>query len=467
MREHLIAVIPGIGGSILAPPGKPESPVWSLTRGDLALIRHPERLSLAESPLLHPIGLITSARPLPFWTAVPGYEGLLRRLGAPHPTVLAVPYDFRLSVAAAAEHSDTMVRQRLQQLWPDADHHGKVIVVAHSMGGLVARYWLGPLGGAACCRALITLGTPHWGAPKALDVLANGIPVPGGHILTRLRDVLRQWPSMAELLPRYRAVLETGAGTASGSGVLRYPHDLPLPRGIDAQAAYQLHQRIETAWETLPRSATAVVPRIGYGHATPRACTWDGTRVSVTKDRPAWPDLGRWDDDLGDGTVPAYSGLPVEMDQQPPDGFLVRCRHGQLGGLDEVAALVAQYEGRGSLRPVRGVERPAVLGLDLDAVQVEHEPSEITAAIHAPDQPGRPARPRGGVWAVVRRAGCSARAVAEVELTPGTAPGRFHGQLPALTAGTHQVTVSARDVPGIGDLESRDLVSVLAHTDLD
>ena len=43
-----------------------------------------------------------------------------------------------------------------------------MIVVAHSMGGLVARYWMGPLGGWRVCRALITLGTPHRGAPKAL-----------------------------------------------------------------------------------------------------------------------------------------------------------------------------------------------------------------------------------------------------------------------------------------------------------
>jgi alpha-beta hydrolase superfamily lysophospholipase len=142
-----------------------------------------------------------------FWTAVHGYDGLLRALGAPDPTVLAAPYDFRLGVVSAAEHLDGLVRARLAQLWPRDDHAGKVIVVAHSLGGLVARYWLGPGGRSSCCAALITLGTPHWGAPKALDVLANGIPMAGGHAFLGLRDVLREWPSMAELLPRYRAVV--------------------------------------------------------------------------------------------------------------------------------------------------------------------------------------------------------------------------------------------------------------------
>jgi hypothetical protein len=78
------------------------------------------------------------------------------------------------------------------------DEHGQGI------GGA----WLGPLGGWEVCRALVTLGTPHRGAPKALDWLVNG-PRVGGLPVPRTADVLAEWPSMFELLPRYPGVVAT------------------------------------------------------------------------------------------------------------------------------------------------------------------------------------------------------------------------------------------------------------------
>ncbi len=54
----------------------------------------------------------------------------------------------------------------------------------------------------------MTLATPHRGAPKALDVLANGVAVSGLHVIKKPVPVLRGWRSMYELLPRYAAVWE-------------------------------------------------------------------------------------------------------------------------------------------------------------------------------------------------------------------------------------------------------------------
>ena len=53
---------------------------------------------------------------------------------------------------------------------PDA----KVILIGHSMGGLVARWYLECLGGWQDTRALITFGTPHRGSLNAADFLVNG-----------------------------------------------------------------------------------------------------------------------------------------------------------------------------------------------------------------------------------------------------------------------------------------------------
>ena len=466
MREHLVVVVPGIGGSVLAPSGEPDKPVWSAGWSDRRLLRHPEMLSLNVD--LEPVGLIRSLKPVPFWTAVTGYEGLLAALGHPHPTVLPAPYDFRKGVVPAAEQVANRVQDRLGSLWPGEDHTGRVIVVAHSMGGLIARHWIGVGDGSACCKALITLGTPHWGAPKALDVLANGIRVGGVPVWRRLREVLRTWPSMAELLPCYQAVVDVREPHRGGTGGLLYPHELPLPWqqwGADPGAAYRMHRQIETGWEGLPRSGTQVVPRIGYGHGTLRACTWDGQVVRVSTDPPTWPELGKWDPERGDGTVPAYAGLPAEM-RQPPEDFLVPSRHGQLGALKEVAALVARYEGRGQLWPYRGVERPthpAVLGLDIDEVQAAGQPVMLGGAIHGDGVDAS----KVAMWARVTGAEGDRPVGADVQLARDAGGGAYREQMPPLAPGAYTLHVTAREVPGAGDLETAQTFEVFDDADLE
>ncbi len=217
--RHLVVVLPGIGGSVLS---RADGPAWATTKEVLrgALIR-PGGLDLDREPALEPTALVGTFTALGGLLHIQGYEGLeehlrrtfrepvvhtyRRRIPIPNNVdVLLFPYDFRRSIRVAAEALADAVEQALMEVSKQA-RHKRVIVIAHSMGGLVARYWLGPLGGAPLCAALLTLGTPHRGAPKALDWLINGAGVgrlrhPG---VTR---VLRGWPSMYELLPQYAAV---------------------------------------------------------------------------------------------------------------------------------------------------------------------------------------------------------------------------------------------------------------------
>ena len=55
----------------------------------------------------------------------------------------------------------------------EAQPHGKVDLIAHSLGGLDARYALCKLGLAARVRSLVTIGTPHRGSPIA-DLMIKG-----------------------------------------------------------------------------------------------------------------------------------------------------------------------------------------------------------------------------------------------------------------------------------------------------
>jgi len=71
-----------------------------------------------------------------------------------------VPRDARTGIEPLAEQ----LQREIEQRWgKDASFH----MVAHSMGGLVSRYYLQELGGHTRCRSLVTMGTPHHGTHAA------------------------------------------------------------------------------------------------------------------------------------------------------------------------------------------------------------------------------------------------------------------------------------------------------------
>ncbi|KJC34762.1 hypothetical protein [Bradyrhizobium sp. LTSP857] len=85
-------------------------------------------------------------------------------------TLYTAPYDWRIDLTKSAEER---LAPKIREI--DADWNGKaeIHIVAHSMGGLVTRYYLqsGKFAnepGFAAIRSLTTFGTPHNGAPVAL-----------------------------------------------------------------------------------------------------------------------------------------------------------------------------------------------------------------------------------------------------------------------------------------------------------
>ena len=62
-RRQLIVVLPGIGVSVLARPGRPQDVVWDAGKGDIAgVVFRPARLSLDEAQHLDPVGLTESTK---------------------------------------------------------------------------------------------------------------------------------------------------------------------------------------------------------------------------------------------------------------------------------------------------------------------------------------------------------------------------------------------------------------------
>jgi hypothetical protein len=288
----------------------------------------------------------------------------VHQVGRPIPRnvdVLMFPYDFRRSVTDAAERLAAAVHEALG---PDAPQR-RVVVLAHSMGGLVARYWLGPLGGWPVCSALLTLGTPHRGAPKALEWLVRG-PGVGPLRHPGVRKVLRGWPSMYELLPQYPAVWDAVAGreveltTLPGS---RYADQFTTM----AAAGRQVHGDIATAWADIPLAQVPhVIPFFGRGHATPNLVTLGANgRLVITKEDPPWRGNVGW---AGDGTVPTLSAIPRELSASQAVWRGTAERHGPLANTLSFLDPLRSYSGESV--PTRGDEAPPPpsLGLDLEDV---------------------------------------------------------------------------------------------------
>ena len=142
---------------------------------------------------------------------------------------LEFPYDWRLSVRHnAVQLADAMHRHleewrrhpahaRARRLHP-AEREAELILVAHSMGGLLARALATISGATDTVRAIVTVGTPFHGSINALALLSSGSGAPLPLSRKRLRDIARTMPGVYDLLPSYRC-LRIGDNVAAMSPV--------------------------------------------------------------------------------------------------------------------------------------------------------------------------------------------------------------------------------------------------------
>ena len=316
----LVVVIPGIGGSELAD-GAGRAVYGSGVRRLVGSALEPGALDIDNE--LRPVGLIGPCSVL-FKQLVTGYDGLLNGLSkslglsreqvvtagpdlvAPDAALVAFPYDFRRSVEQVAHDLDREVRRRAQGR--------RVVLVAHSMGGLVAAWWWAFLSEGVDVADILTLGTPYRGAAKALDVLVNGVRV-GGHQLSSLTGVLRKWDSVFDLLPHYQVVEDGGGGP--------YPYQLAsaVTKAVPdfsarAHKAYDANKDLQRALtEKAKAGKNPFTSYYSQGHATQGRAIVDAAsgQLEVAKGNPQ--DLPpSWDG--GDGTVPVFSTIPGFLEDE-------------------------------------------------------------------------------------------------------------------------------------------------------
>ncbi|MGW6725183.1 esterase/lipase family protein [Nocardia sp. NPDC055029] len=472
--RHKIVYLPGIGGSALRTPDGSHRP-WGGALGSSGTLLDPKRVNIDEHPHLIPDGLLVGTSMVRRLPNLPNYQGLLGRLekryatraviatpdGPVDPTagVLVVPYDFRRSVAEAAVRLDEVVARWIPPVADEDDPMSRpVIVIGHSMGGLVASSWIGQLAGWRKAAALITLGTPHRGAPKALDWLVND----GRGPLARLAPEFRRWPGMYELLPRYRAVLD---GTHQDPASLAlYPHELQLDwLGASeaarftsmAKDAFRVHEAIDRGWESIPAGrAPKVLVRYGSGHKTLASAVLHRDELVVTKEDPSWFDVPR---PGGDSTVPGVSAVPWWMDGDHHLQRDVADRHGPIAVTSDIEGTLNPFAAPdgGHIRGDEPAARPRV-GLDLEDQYLSDEAIRIGASLLS-------ALATDGVaaWVQIRPVDGTAPPVVRRTALTSTTTGEWVGEFDPPAPGMYTVTVSVTGVPGTDEVICRDEIAVL------
>ena len=442
----LVVVIPGIGGSELADASG--TIVYRAGLGPLA------RVGLDPSVLdpnneLRPVGLIGPCS-LICWQLITGYDGLLNGISKglglspgrvvtageilvdPDATVVAFPYDFRRSVEQIANDLDRVVRARAQGR--------RVVLVAHSMGGLVAAWWWAFLSEGIDVHQIITLGTPFRGAAKALDVLVNGMRIGPFPATQAVSDMVRTWDSVFDLLPHYQVV--------SGNDKYRYPYE--LPSGITsavtgfsgkARAAYEknrcLHKTL--ANKVLESGHNPFTVYYSQGHATLGHASIDAhsNQLVVAKGNPrAIP--ASWDG--GDGTVPMFSTIPDIVERDVSRWRRLAGKHQDLVEEKSVFEHLSEYSRTRLPAAARGgsYEASAYLQLDLDDVVLAGTEAEVRLRVVDKDGSVLNAEKVGGNVGGHRFA------------AERSDDGWWLAQLPRLEEGVHSVMLSATEVPGAG-----------------
>lgn len=304
------------------------------------------------------------------------------------------PYDWRRYNCVSAAKLQKLIKARLPQ-WRESTGNdaAKVILIAHSMGGLVSRYYLEKLEGWKDCRALITFGTPYRGSVNALDFLVNGYK----QRFIDLTEVLRSFNSAYELLPIY-PVVNAGGDFKRIEDV----NGIGLDSARAAKARKDFHEVIIKAVEEHQNDAAyrkgyKIIPIVGTRQPTLQSAVFENNKLTTNETVPS----KNQDDQLlaeGDGTVPRLSATPVELSLDYRETYFAQ-RHASLqnddGVLNDLRERLKQTQTnlsafRGAAPSVEASEKPAI-SLRLEDLYLPDEPVRMTAKLINVSEPQRKA----------------------------------------------------------------------------
>lgn len=382
MTTDLVVVLPGITGSTLR---TKEGLIWSPTPG--AILKAIKTFGGSVNALrlpkgigddhpgdgVEPVALMNDLHVIPgIWTPVKGYDKLLARLrslGYTEQTgnLLPVPYDWRLSNRYNARRLTKIVEPALER-WRTKSKQptAQLTFVCHSMGGLIARWYIEKEGGAGHTHKLITLGTPYRGAAKALDQLVNGAHQRLGPLSFDLTTFARTLPSLHQLLPEYACIQD-------GTQELLKTTEATVPELDHHQLtdAMRFHTDLRAAEAARPASLTTTHAIVGIQQNTPTTA-----RLTTTGALGILPDYtGKAL--YGDGTVPLVAACRADV---PMDSNTLRRVPDHHGNLQRNPAALDEVEGVLTATDIV-VRAPGEIHLRLDVPEVIAASDNLTVLV--------------------------------------------------------------------------------------
>lgn len=442
----VVVLLPGITGSVLEKDG---DVVWGFGARSLGTALFTRGRSLRDALMLRDdspevddtgdgvvaTGLMPDLHLIPRVWKIDGYGKVAETIKSGFDVTegrnyFEFPYDWRRSNVVSARKLARSAHDWLARWRETSNPDAELVLIAHSMGGLVARHFLEVMEGWRETRALITFGTPYRGSLNAVDALVNGVRKgPSG--LLDLTELSRSFTALHELLPIYESY-DAGDGQLVRVGETR---DIPNLDPDRAAAALRFHRDIEAAVESnLQRDEYRegryeLYPVVGITQPTNQSARRDGQGVELLKEY-------RGEDISGDGTVPRVSAVPIEYSDENV-GMFASTKH---GSLQNAAAVLTHLEG-------------VLTGRHLDLGSFREEPTaarvslEIEDLLEADDPVrirARPTRPDLTLSAEVTDAS-TGQEVASVPLSPDA--DRWHeAELDPLPAGAYRVRISGERV---------------------
>lgn len=233
------------------------------------------------------------------------YEPLIQQLqdigygeaGAKRLVILA--YDWRRDLEVLA---DTLAAKLAEQVAKGAT---SISIVAHSMGGLIARLAIEQAKFAGeewlkRTKLLATLGTPHLGAPLALARimgLDGAMGVSPADFAKLAAD--RRWPSGYQLLPPPGEAMAWDTRDKAMPVMNVYDPAIAQALKLDTQQLARAKWVHDTLSAGKPPAHVRYFFFAGTGHETVTRVNVGTTKKVLTKSQ-----------DAGDGTVPLWSALP-------------------------------------------------------------------------------------------------------------------------------------------------------------
>ncbi len=452
-NNDVVVVLPGIMGSTLGVRGQDGSPasenlfwapsggaIWKLlTRRD-SILDHGLPAGIGDEHPgdgVEPVALMPDVHAIPgIWTPLKGYDvlvdhlrslGYQDRAGARPANLVLAPYDWRLSNRYNGQRLAGIVEPALERWRAQGGQYAdaRLVFVCHSMGGLVARWYIEKAGGHEVTRKLITLGTPWRGATNAVEQLVNGVRKGIGPLSIDLTSFARSLPSLHQLMPEFACV-------ASGSDYLKTTETVVPELRTDMVAdAMRFHTDLQEAERAQADSHGMAHMVVGIRQPTNTTVRFADGRATVSETFGS-------DNDFGDGTVPLTGaiGLDERLDTNvavrvPENHSSLQCNQFVLDQVQEI--LTAAPVRRRDLSSVSVRARVPDL-----VVQGESLDVDVAAEVDA-DAGGLAAGPPSSLEVVVRSEEGEVVGRSVVGLGDD---GSGRASFVDLPTGTHTVTIS-------------------------